>query len=111
MMFTPRPSFCFARTLFPRLDEVGDGAIGEILSEEHRVILPLGARLTTLARAAASGGFTSESWDEFRRLGAEFVERMIVHVQKEEMGLLPALEEMLDGAEDMRLMDAFRTGH
>ncbi|MDP2619639.1 MAG: hemerythrin domain-containing protein [Hyphomicrobiales bacterium] len=94
-------------SLFPRLEERGDGGIGELLTEEHRVVLPIGERLVALARAARENGFNAESWAEFRRLAGEFVERMIAHIQKEEMGLLPVLDDIIDEDQDAELSTAY----
>lgn len=93
--------------LFPRLAATGDGDIGELLAEEHAAILPVGVRVAELARAARSSGFAPADWREFRRLGGELVERLVTHVQKEEMGLLPVVEELLDDEADARLSDAY----
>lgn len=90
--------------LFTRLSEAGDTGMTSILQEEHDVILPLGQQVSGLARTAVDSGFTEESWAEFRRLSAELVERMIAHIQKEEMGMLAALEEILDEDADMAVM-------
>ena len=68
---------------------------------------PLGERIAALARAAESTGFADADWEEFRRLGREFIERMLVHVQKEEMALLPLLEEAMDGEMEARLYDEY----
>lgn len=90
--------------LFTRLSEAGDTGMTSILQEEHDIILPLGEQVAGLARAAIDGGFTEETWAEFRRLAAELIERMIAHIQKEEMGMLAALEELLDDDADMEVM-------
>jgi DUF438 domain-containing protein len=90
--------------LFSRLREAGDTGMTMILQEEHDVILPLGVQVSGLARAAIDGGFSDESWSDFRRLAGELVERMISHIQKEEMGLLAALEQLLDEDADMEVM-------
>ncbi|MDH3233629.1 MAG: hemerythrin domain-containing protein [Alphaproteobacteria bacterium] len=90
--------------LFTRLSEAGDTGMTSILQEEHDVILPLGEQVSALARAAIDSGFTEDSWTEFRRLAAELVERMIAHIQKEEMGMLAALEQLLDEDADMEVM-------
>ena len=50
--------------LFPRLAEVGDGDLGDFLAEEHEIILPLGQRLSQLARDAAEGGFDATALDD-----------------------------------------------
>jgi hemerythrin-like domain-containing protein len=93
--------------LFPYLEAAGDAAIGAHLSEEHTVLRPLGARLATLARQAANGGFDQSTWSEFCRLGFELCERMLAHVQKEEMALLPLLEESMDADTEMRLYEDY----
>jgi DUF438 domain-containing protein len=90
--------------LFTRLREAGDTGMTSILQEEHDVILPLGEQVCGLARAAVESGFSDESWAEFRRLAAELVERMVSHIQKEEMGMLAALEQLLDEDADMEVM-------
>ncbi len=68
---------------------------------------PLGVRVATLAREAAASGFDDAGWDEFRRLGQELCERMLAHVQKEEMALLPLLEENMDSETEMRLYEEY----
>lgn len=93
--------------LFPRLEEMGDTGIGELLTEEHHVLLPIGERLVTLARTARQEGFSEGDWAEFRRLASEFVERMIAHIQKEEMGLLPILDDIIDEDQDAELSTAY----
>ncbi len=93
--------------LFPRLADFGDGDIGEFLAEEHETILPLGRRIAGLARVAGRDGFTAESWREFHRLGGELIERLMSHIQKEEMGLLPAIDDILDDDADRDLTAAY----
>jgi hemerythrin-like domain-containing protein len=93
--------------LFPFLDAIGDEAIGAHLTEEHSAMRPLGIRLAALAHEAASRGFDQASWAEFTRLGQELCERMLMHVQKEEMALLPLLEENMDSETEMRLFDEY----
>jgi hemerythrin-like domain-containing protein len=100
--------FNFEETrLFPFLDAIGDEAIGAHLTDEHSAMRPLGLRVATLAREAASEGFDQARWDEFRRLGEELWERMLAHVQKEEMALLPLLEENMDSETEMRLFEEY----
>ena len=89
--------------LFPVLDEAGYGDLGESLTEDHKVILPMGRELAESARAGIAGGFTDESWSTFRRVGSEFAERLIDHARNEETGLLPVMELALDEETDMRL--------
>jgi hemerythrin-like domain-containing protein len=60
-----------------------------------------------VAREAASRGFDEARWAEFRRLSQEFCERVIAHVQKEEMALLPLLEETMDADAEMQLYEEY----
>jgi len=93
--------------LFPILEEAGDQAIGAHLREEHAAILPLGEQVETLAIAALAEGFNDNSWAEFKNLTGEMTERMLAHIQKEEMALLPLLEDLLDPETEMELSEAF----
>lgn len=98
------PHFAFEEEcLFPRFAEAGDSEMGEFLLEEHRVILPLASRLMTCVKGAAGMGFTPDGWTEFHTTGAELVERLMSHIQKEEMGLLLALDDFLDEETDSTL--------
>ncbi|MCK4862283.1 MAG: hemerythrin domain-containing protein [Rhodobacteraceae bacterium] len=97
--------------LFTRLEEMGDLAIGDHLRGEHQALLPLGQQVDELARFAIENGFTDESWAKFRNVASELVERMFVHIQKEEMALLPALEDLLDDEADMELSTAYSEIH
>lgn len=93
--------------LFTYLKSIGDSAIGAHLTEEHSMMRPLGERLASLARAAEGEGFDKASWGEFCRIGAEFIERMLMHVQKEEMALLPLIDEAMDSDTHARLYEAY----
>jgi hypothetical protein len=68
---------------------------------------PLGLRLATLAREASAQGFDQAKWEEFRRVGLELCERMLAHVQKEEMALLPLLDEVMDADSEARLYENY----
>jgi hypothetical protein len=68
---------------------------------------PLGTRVAALARTAMSNGFTPENWEEFTRLGQELGDLMLAHVQKEEMALLPVLEENMDSETEARLYQEY----
>ena len=93
--------------LFPRFAAEIDPAISEMLQGEHEIIRPIATQLVELARAALKDGFTTDSWEEFRIAGLELVEREVFHVQKEEMGFLPGLDEILDEDEDRELNMAY----
>jgi hemerythrin-like domain-containing protein len=85
--------------LFPRLAEAGEGDIAELLAEEHVAI-----RAAAQAFAAA---FEKRDWQQLRAAGLELAERLTAHVQKEEMSLLPAVEDLLDDETDARLVLAY----
>jgi hemerythrin-like domain-containing protein len=93
--------------LFSYLASVGDEAIGAHLTDEHKAIRPLGADLAKLARQAKTQGFDAARWEEFRRLGQELCERMLAHVQKEEMALLPLLDENMDAEAEAQLYQKY----
>ena len=52
-------------------------------------------------------GFSATGWQEFHRLGGEFVERLTGHIQKEEIGLAAAVDAMLDDETDNTLAMAY----
>lgn len=93
--------------LFIYLESIGDGGLGAHLTEEHRVILPIGMKLAKLARTAATQGFDQAKWSEFRPFAQEFCELLLSHVHKEETGLLPLLEENIDADADARLFQEY----
>jgi hemerythrin-like domain-containing protein len=93
--------------LFHYLAEMGDAGIGAHLTDEHNAMRPLGHQVAKLARDAAAGGFALPEWEHFRRLSQELCDRMLAHVQKEEMALLPMLEEGMDAETEARLYQEY----
>lgn len=93
--------------LFPRFANIADAGIPMMLKGEHDVIRPIAERMTEMAKGFRGGELTAETWKEFHRLGLELVEREVFHVQKEEMGFLPALDQMLDPDEEAELVMAY----
>ena len=93
--------------LFTYLEAMGDAGIGAHLTSEHAAMRPLGVRVAAIARAAAADGFTPAEWDEFTRLGQELGDSMLAHVQKEEMALLPVIEEVMDAETEARLYQEY----
>jgi len=85
--------------LFPRLAAAGEGDIAELLREEHAAIRAAAARFVALPKETLT--------KEIQRLGLELAERLASHVQKEEMSLLPALEDLLDEETDHELAAAY----
>lgn len=86
--------------LFPRLAAAGEGDIGELLREEHETIRAAGLRFIALVRENGNE-------KEIRTLGLELAERLVNHVQKEEMALLPALDDFIDEETDHELDSAY----
>ena len=86
--------------LFPRLAEAGEGDIGELLREEHETIRAAGMRFIKLVSSEITN-------PEVKILGLELAERLVNHVQKEEMALLPALDDFIDEETDHELDSAY----
>jgi hemerythrin-like domain-containing protein len=97
--------FAFEETeLFPRLDAAGEGDIAELLAEEHATIRSAAQRFTDLTQPSKD---PSTAWPELRALALELAERLVSHVQKEEMSLLPSLEDLLDEETDLALAGSY----
>lgn len=91
------------RELFPRMSEAGDGEIAMLLIEEHEAIRAVAEELLPLTRAATGGSLDGAGWDALKRGALEMVERQVAHIQKEEMALLPLLDDLLDEETDRQL--------
>ena len=98
------------RELFPRMSEAGDGEIAMLLIEEHDAIRAVAEELLPLTRAAASGTLDGTGWDALKRGALEMVERQVAHIQKEEMALLPLLDDLLDEETDRQLAFDYAAG-
>jgi DUF438 domain-containing protein len=86
--------------LFPRLAAAGEADIGELLAEEHAAIRAAGREFIALVKSDPAG-------ERLRPLGLELAERLIAHVQKEEMSLLPSLDDVLDEETDSELTSSY----
>jgi hemerythrin-like domain-containing protein len=93
--------------LFTLLASAGDSAIVAHLTDEHETMRLLCKRLLALGGGALAEGFGDASWPEFRAVAAELCGELLMHVQKEEMALLPLLEEALDPRADAILYDVY----
>jgi hemerythrin-like domain-containing protein len=93
--------------VFAYLAGAGDEAIGAHLADEHAAIRPIGNEIARLARAAVTQGFDAATWVRFARLGQELSQRLLVHVQKEEMVLLPLIEDTMDADTEARLYQEY----
>lgn len=91
------PHFRFEEEfLFPRLQAAGEDEMAALLAEEHARILPLALHLAELAGQGSGQGLTPDRWRDFAAAGAAFAEALAAHVEKEEAGMLPALDDLLD---------------
>ena len=93
--------------LFPRLENSGEGDIAQLLAEEHGAIREAAERFSALQREAARSGLDDAGWRSLKSLALELVERLVSHVQKEEMSLLPALEDLIDETDDRDLITEY----
>jgi len=93
--------------LFSYLDAADDRAIGAHLREEHAMIRPLGTALVKVIGDIRAHGCNAARWDEFRRFGRELSERLVAHAQKEEMALLPMLDEIMDPEREAQLYEKY----
>ena len=92
------------QNLFPLLASSGEGDIAELLAEEHATIRAAAQRFGELAQPGAD---LQAHWTGLRALGLELAERLASHVQKEEMSLLPSLEDLLDEETDQALAGSY----
>lgn len=81
--------------LFPILRQNGADFMANMLSGEHTIIRPIAQELCANATQSLKDGFTLESWQRFQELSFEFIGHETFHIQKEEMGLINALNMML----------------
>jgi hemerythrin-like domain-containing protein len=93
--------------LFPRMTDFGDGGMVALLTEEHEAIREVAAELLPLATQAAAGAIDEAGWSALRRVSMELVERQVSHIQKETMGLLPLIDDLLEEADDRELAFAY----
>lgn len=92
------------RELFPRLAAAGESDIAELLSEEHDTIRAVAVAFRELVALPQPEAAARQ---QLRALGLELAERLVAHVQKEEMALLPALEDLLDEETDREIALAY----
>src|ERR1700690_1026131 len=84
-------------------EEAGNQGIGAHLTHEHAIIRPIGAALVKLIGDVRAQGLDTARWTEFRRLGQQLNDSLGPHAQKEDMALLPMLEDNMDAETEARL--------
>ena len=93
--------------LFTYLKAAGNQAIGAHLTHEHAIIRPIGAALVKLISEARAHGFDVARWAEFCRIGQQLIDSLAPHAQKEDMALLPMLEDSMDAETEARLYEEY----
>ncbi|MEE8334249.1 MAG: hemerythrin domain-containing protein [Alphaproteobacteria bacterium] len=94
-------------SLFPVMEAAGYGAMGALLAEEHVSIRVTAGQLVALFRAVRAVEVKEADWRDIRRLGFEFMQQMTVHIEKEEMGLLATLDDVVEEGQDADLAMAY----
>jgi DUF438 domain-containing protein len=84
------------KELFPRLEGAGEGDIAGLLQEEHHAIRQSADQFHQL--------YENPSAPRFRAAALALAEQLVAHVQKEEMALLPMLDDLLDEPTDSELL-------
>ena len=97
--------------LFSFLAAAGNEGIGNHLTYEHGIIRPIGAALVKLIGEARAQGFDSARWTEFRKLGHQLSMSLGPHAHKEDMALLPMLDDMMDADKEAQLYDKYVLQH
>lgn len=97
--------------LFSYLAENGNPGIGAHLTYEHSIIRPIGAALVKLIKGVRGKGFDAASWAEFRKHGQQLVMTLGPHAHKEDMALLPMLEDAMDEAKEAELYEKYVLEH
>jgi hemerythrin-like domain-containing protein len=95
--------------LFPRLEAAGEGDIVSLLMEEHRAIRDVAAALLPLAHAVAARALDGTESDALKRAALEMVERLVAHIQKETIALMPMLDDLLGDDTDRELALVYAT--
>jgi hemerythrin-like domain-containing protein len=97
--------------LFSFLAEEGNVGIGQHLTYEHGIIRPIGAALVNLIKVARAKGFDAERWADFRKLGQNLAMTLGPHAHKEDMALLPMLEDAMDESKEAELYEKYVLEH
>jgi hemerythrin-like domain-containing protein len=93
--------------LFSYLGEAGNQGIGAHLTYEHGIIRPIGTALVKLIGDVRAHGFDAARWAEFRRLGQDLYDSLVPHARKEDMALLPLLDDMMDPEKEAQLYEKY----
>lgn len=95
------------KSLWPLLNESGDGDLAVLLDEEHEVIRDVAEALTSGIAQAQAGQLAPAAWQNLKTAALEFAERLVSHAQKEDLSLLPVLDNLLTPEQDNELFGAY----
>lgn len=93
--------------LFSYLDEAGIEGIGAHLTYEHGIIRPIATALVKLIGEVRTQGFDAARWAEFRRLGRDLHDCLVPHARKEDMAMLPMLDNLMDADKETQLYEKY----
>jgi hemerythrin-like domain-containing protein len=93
--------------LFSYLAEAGNQGIGAHLTYEHGIIRPIAADLVRLVGDVRAQGFDAARWAEFRRLGRDLHDSLVPHARKEDMAMLPMLDNLMDADKETQLYEKY----
>lgn len=98
---------CEEDAIFPILRENGHGAMADLLTAEHRKILPVGDKLAALSLELRKGAINGQDWRLFCQLARQFFDELSAHIEKEEAGLAPLVDEFVDRDAEERILNEF----
>ncbi len=96
--------------LFPILRVNGAEFMTNMLQGEHTIIRPIAEEVSNIAQKALEDGFTDETWARFQERSFEFIGHETFHIQKEEMGLINALNALLTPEQEAPLIELYKKG-
>lgn len=95
------------RALWPLLRDAGDGDLAVLLDEEHEVIRDVAETLASGIATGLAGKLDRAAWQRLKTAALEFSERLVSHAQKEDLSLLPALDNLLTPEQDSEMFGAY----
>ncbi len=95
------------RELFSRMADGDEAGMAALLLEEHETMRAVAAELLPLTAAAAAGTLDAAGWKALQRHAGELSARLAEHIDKEERGLLPLIDELIDDETDRDLALAY----
>jgi iron-sulfur cluster repair protein YtfE (RIC family) len=98
------------RSLFPLLDDAGEGDLREMFLEDHATVRGIATQLLDLIASAQAQAPSRAAWATLKRLGLALCDALSEHALKEEQALLPALDNILSEEQDRELFAAYAGG-